>query len=75
MVIKILRLDRWQNAHYLLLVLILSALLLLVLFGQSAAEHAKKIKPGIAGAFFMMALFVWSVLSFSGVSSFLYVNF
>ncbi len=74
-VIKILRLDRWQNAHYLLLVLILSALLLLVLFGQSAAEHAKKIKPGIAGAFFMMALFVWSVLSFSGVSSFLYVNF
>lgn len=74
-VIKVLRLDGWQYANYILMVLILAAVLLLVFFGENAVNFVKKVKPGIIHVVFMVILFVWSVLSFSGVSSFLYVNF
>lgn len=74
-VIKVLGLDRWQYAHYILMVLILTAALLLVFFAKTAVSVSKRAKPGARGAFFLAVLFVWSVLSFSGVSSFLYVNF
>lgn len=74
-VIKVLGLDGWQYAHYILMALILTAALLLVFFAKTAAEVSGKAKPGVQNAFFLAALFVWSVLSFSGVSSFLYVNF
>ena len=74
-VIKVLGLDGWQYAHYILMVLILAAVLLLVFFGRTAVSIAEKAKPGVASALFLAVLFVWSVLSFSGVSSFLYVNF
>lgn len=74
-VIKVLGLDGWQYAHYILMVLILAAVLLLVFFGRTAVSVAEKAKPGVASALLPAVLFVWSVLSFSGVSSFLYVNF
>jgi len=74
-VIKVFGIDRWQYAHYILMFLILGAALLLVFFGRTTAAHAEKAKPGVANALLLAVLFVWSVLSFSGVSSFLYVNF
>lgn len=74
-VIKILKLDSWQYAHYLLMTLILAAVLLLVFFGQNAVAFVKKVKPNVLYVILLAVLFVWSVLSFSGVSTFLYVNF
>ena len=74
-VIKVLGLDRWQNSHYILLVLMITGGLFAVFFGKSALHIAKKAKPGLAGSVVMAVLLVWSILSFSGVSSFLYVNF
>ena len=74
-VIKVLGIDRWQYAHYILMTLILAAVLLLVFLGKTAVSYAEKVKPRVVNAFFLAVLFVWSVLSFSGVSSFLYVNF
>ncbi len=74
-VIKVLRLDNWQYAHYILTVLFLAAALGLVFFGKSAVRFAKEAKPGIVSALVMAVLFIWSVVSFSGVSTFLYVNF
>ncbi len=74
-VIKVLRLDGWQYANYILMVLILAAVLLLVFFGENAASFVKKVRPGVIHVMFMVILFVWSVVSLSGVSSFLYVNF
>lgn len=74
-VIKVLRLDSWQYAHYILMVLFLTAALMLVFFGKSAVRFVKEVKPGIAWALVMAVLFIWSVISFSGVSTFLYVNF
>ena len=74
-VIKVLHVDSWQYAHYILMVLILAAVLLLVFAGKSAVDYVKTVKPGFLHAVIMAVLFVWSVLSVSGVSSFLYVNF
>ena len=74
-VIKVLRLDGWQYAHYVCLVLILMGTLLLVFFGKTAADYVKTVKPKLIHSVVMAVLFVWSVLSISGISSFLYVNF
>ena len=74
-VIKVLKLDGWQYGQYLLMILILTAVLLLVFFGRNAVDFVKKVKPDAVHVVFLAVLFVWSILSFSGVSSFLYVNF
>lgn len=74
-VIKVLRIDSWQYAHYILMVLFLTAVLLLVFFAKTAVCAAREVKPGVVSSFIMAVLFVWSVISFSGVSTFLYVNF
>ncbi|MBD5473768.1 MAG: MBOAT family protein [Lachnospiraceae bacterium] len=74
-VIKVLRLDSWQYGHYICMALILAAALLLVFFGRTAVDFVKAAKPKMIHALIMAVLFVWSVLSLAGVSSFLYVNF
>lgn len=74
-VIKVLKLDSWQYGHYILMVLILAAGLLLVFFGQNAVEFVRKVKPDVVHVVILAVLFVWSILSFSGISTFLYVNF
>ncbi|MBD5548958.1 MAG: MBOAT family protein [Lachnospiraceae bacterium] len=74
-VIKVAGIDSWQYAHYILMAVIIAAMLALVFLGKNSVEAAKKVKPGVANTIFMAVLFVWSVLSFTGVSSFLYVNF
>lgn len=74
-VIKVLRLDSWQYAYYICMVCILAAVLLLVFFGKTAAEYVKTAKPKLVHGMVMAVLFVWSVLSLTGVSTFLYVNF
>lgn len=74
-VIKVAGIDGWQYAHYILMVMLLTATAVLVFFGKNAVNVAKKIKPNLINTIFMTFLFVWSVLTLSGVSSFLYVNF
>lgn len=74
-VIKILKLDSWQYSHYILMVLILIMVLLLVFLGKSAVNYVKTVKPNVINTIIMAVLFVWSVVSLSGVSTFLYVNF
>ncbi len=74
-VIKVLGVDGWQYAHYILMVVLLAFALGLVFFGESAVDYTKRAKPNAVNVAVMVVLFVWSILSFSGVSSFLYVNF
>lgn len=74
-VIKVLGLDGWQYAHYILMALILVILLLIVFFGKTAAEYVSTVKPNAVNTAVMAIMLVWSILSFSQVSSFLYVNF
>ena len=74
-IIKILRLDSWQYAHYILLVVIVAAVLILIFFGKNAVAYVKIAKPSLWNVLLMTVLLVWSVISLSGVSSFIYVNF
>lgn len=74
-IIKVAGIDNWQYAHYILMAVILLAMLILVFFCKNAFDMAKRVKPGVLPTIFIVVLFVWSVLSLSGVSSFLYVNF
>ena len=74
-VIKILGLDSWQYAHYILMILFLLVALWIVFFGKTALQISREIKPGIAVTTVMAILFVWCVITFSQVSTFLYVNF
>ena len=74
-VIKVLHLDSWQYAHYILMVLILAVALILSMKKESAVRMAEKIKPGALPALVLAVLLLWCVLSFGGVSSFIYLNF
>ena len=74
-VIKVIGLDGWKYGHYILMVVILIALLVLIFGAKTAVSHVKTAKPGVLHVVIMAVLFVWSVLSMSGVSSFLYFNF
>lgn len=74
-VIKVLRIDRWQYAHYILMVLILAGLLWLVFFGRTAQECAQRVKPKLFHTGAMAVLFLWCIVTFSNVTSFIYFNF
>ena len=74
-VIKVLHLDSWQYAHYILMVLILAVALILSMKKESAVRMAEKIKPGALPALVLAVLLLWCVLGFGGVSSFIYLNF
>lgn len=74
-VIKVLHIDSWQYAHYILMVLLLLAALLLVFFAKTAVNVADNIKPTVINTFILAVLLVWCVVTFSEVSSFIYFNF
>lgn len=74
-VIKVLGLDRFSYAHYILMVLMLVVSLLIVFFAKTAVQVSGEMKPSVKNTVILSVLLVWCVLSFSNVSSFLYVNF
>ena len=74
-ILKVLGLDRWEYGHYLLMFVITAAALLLVFFGRNAAQVAERMKPRVWTALLFAGLFMWCVLTFSNVSTFLYFNF
>ncbi len=74
-VLKLLTLDRYSFAMYLPMILILGSLTLLVLTGKNAYDLAKKCRICLGNTVLMTVLFIWSVLSFEGVATYLYVNF
>lgn len=74
-VLKVLGLDGWELGHYILMAAMIVFSLLLVFFGKNAAQTAKKMKLNGGTAVVMAGLFLWCVLTFSEVSTFLYFNF
>lgn len=74
-VIKVLHIDGWQYAHYILMVVMLLFALLLVFFARTAVAVSGEIKPTVVNAALLALLFVWCVVTFSEVSTFLYFNF
>ncbi|SFQ08951.1 MBOAT, membrane-bound O-acyltransferase family [Butyrivibrio proteoclasticus] len=55
--------------------LFLAASVVIVFFGKSAINYAKECRIGIFTTLLTALLLVWCVLSFGGVSTFLYMNF
>lgn len=74
-VIKVLHLDQSSNSYFYVMVLLLIACLLFIWFSPNAVQIAKKCRLNAAVVLLAAVLFVWSVISFSGVSTFLYFNF
>lgn len=74
-VLKVLRLDRWEYGHYILMAAITAGSLLLVFLGKNAAWMAERMKPKAWNAALLAAALLWCVLTFSQVGIFLYVNF
>lgn len=74
-VLKVLHLDGFKNSIYILMVLLLALLCILVFWGKSAADYAKKCKINMFNTLLVTGLLVWSILSFEGVATYIYVNF
>lgn len=74
-VIKVLHLDNLSFSRYILMFLILAAGLYLSMAGKNAKERVARLKYGPVSAVVLVVLAVWCILSFSGVSTFLYFNF
>ncbi|MCI9345401.1 MAG: MBOAT family protein [Lachnospiraceae bacterium] len=74
-VIKVLHLDNLSFSRYILMFLILGAGLYLSMAGRNANERVARLKYGPVSAAVFAVLAVWCILSFSGVSTFLYFNF
>ena len=74
-VIKVLHLDQSQNSYFYVMILFLIICLFLIWAAPNAVQIAKKCKLNAAVVLLAAVLLVWSVISFSGVSTFLYFNF
>ncbi len=74
-VIKVLHLDNLSFSRYVLMFGILAAGLYLAMVGKNAVERTQGLQYKTGSAVVIAVLAVWCVLSFSGVSTFLYFNF
>ncbi len=74
-VLKVLHLDNLPVSHDILMYVILAAGIYLAMIGKNAVERVARLKYGAGTAVVTAVLMVWCVLSFSGVSVFLYFNF
>ena len=62
--------DKYPGVH---LAILLTVVFIIVFFKKNC--HEKKFVPNLRNAFASIVLLTWSVISFSGLSTFLYFNF
>ena len=74
-VFKLTPIVNFNFAWDLCMWLFLAFSIAIVFFGKSAINYAKECKIGIGTTLLTAVLLVWCVLSFGGVSTFLYMNF
>lgn len=74
-VIKVLHLDQSSNSYFYVMLLFLAVCLLLIWAVPNTVQIARKCRLNAGMILLAAVLFVWSVISFSGVSTFLYFNF
>ena len=74
-VLKVLHLTDFTFSREILMVVFTVIILIAVFFGKNAQEFAKKFKMNIGSAMIAAFLFIWCIVSLSGVSTFLYFNF
>ena len=74
-VIKVTPLMKFGFAWDICLWLFLIAGGVMIFFGKNAVEYSKKCKINLGTTVLTAVLLVWCIISFSGVSTFLYMNF
>ncbi|MBR3601456.1 MAG: MBOAT family protein [Lachnospiraceae bacterium] len=74
-VLKILKVAALPYAEYYIMILFSAFAVAITFFGKNIDELAEKFKPTVVSAVITAVLFVWCVVSLSGVSTFLYFNF
>lgn len=74
-VLKVAHLDGMAYSRYILMFVMLAAGFYLAMVSRNASEIADRAKGKTISAMLIGAVFVWCVLSFSQVSTFLYFNF
>ena len=74
-VLKVLHLTDYSFSNYLLMVMFTLVILIVTFFGKNVHELAAKWKMSAVSAIMVAVVFVWCVVSLSGVSTFLYFNF
>ena len=74
-VMKVLHLTDFTYSNYILMVVFTIVILIVTFFGKNVQELAKKWKMSWISAVTLAIVFVWCVVSLSGVSTFLYFNF
>ena len=74
-ILKILKIATLPYAKYYIIILFTFVVSVITFFGKNVDELAEKFKPTIVNAMVTAILFVWCVVSLSGVSTFLYFNF
>ena len=74
-ILKILKVAALPYANYYIMLLFSVFTVVITFVGKNIDEMAEKFKPTIINALVTAFLFVWCVVSLSGVSTFLYFNF
>ncbi len=74
-ILKFFKLDALPLGSCYCMFLFIAAAAFLIFFCKNLSETEEIHKPSTAGTIGLSVLFVWCVLSFSGVSTFLYFNF
>lgn len=73
--LKITNLDKLPFSRMYCMLIYLIGSLGILFFAKNTNELAERFKPHLFGAIILGFLFTWCVVSFSGVSTFLYFNF
>ncbi len=74
-VLKVLHLTDFTYSRYILMAVFFIVIMIVTFFGKNVHELAKKWKMSWISAIAIAVVFVWCVVSLSGVSTFLYFNF
>ena len=74
-VMKVLHLTDHHFSNYILMIIFTVVILLVTFFGKNVHEMAKTWKMSWISAVALAVVFIWCVVSLSGVSTFLYFNF
>ena len=74
-VLKILKISALPYAKYYIMIVFTAVALMITFFGKNIDALAESWKPKMINALVTSVLFIWCVVSLSGVSTFLYFNF
>ena len=73
--LKVLGVDRLPYSQYYMMFALIAGAWIVLLFCKNVNEKMESRKPGVISAVVCAGLLIWNIVSFSGVSSFLYFNF